>query len=136
MEHSCFITVRFNECDMYGHVNHAVFLDYLEHGRIELLKAGGTSLIELKTMGYHLVVIEINVKYKKPAKLDDLLEIRTDFAKPFKVGGITYQKIYRNEEEILEAEVKWVCANSSGAPVRIPELISDLALDQFQIKAC
>jgi YbgC/YbaW family acyl-CoA thioester hydrolase len=106
---------------MYGHVNHATYLTYLEYARIEFLRAGGILLQDLSAKGYYLVIAQINITYKKPAFMDDNLEIKTKFLKSYKVGGIFLQTIVRKDEEIAEAEVKWVCANPQGSPIRLPD---------------
>ena len=52
---------------MYGHVNHANYVHYLETARVEALEAVGLALPEMRRQGYLIVAAEINVKYLAPA---------------------------------------------------------------------
>ena len=57
MEFTYDLTVRFNECDLYGHVNHAVYLHYLESARVGLFKKINLPLLELKESGFLFYVV-------------------------------------------------------------------------------
>ena len=68
------LKVRFHECDMYGHVNHAVYLQYLESARVELLVRIGLPIAELSSRGLYLVIRRVDISYRTPAFLGDHLE--------------------------------------------------------------
>src|ERR1700738_1213697 len=71
------IRVRYAETDRMGLLHHANYLVYFEQGRIELLRASGVTYKDLEDQGFLLVLPKIEVRYKRPAKYDDLLLLRT-----------------------------------------------------------
>ena len=81
--YTCNIKVRTYECDLYGHVNNATYLNYLEYARMEFLHEKGLTLQALKNDGTMLVIARIDCHYKYPAFPDDNLKIdvysRSDF---------------------------------------------------------
>jgi acyl-CoA thioester hydrolase len=72
------ITVRVNysETDQMGVVYHACYLVWLDRARTEHLRLTGTSYADLERHGLRLAVGEVNVRYRQPAKYDDLVTIR------------------------------------------------------------
>lgn len=71
------VTVRYAETDMMGIVYHANYLPWFEIGRTQLLKEMGVSYRKLEEEGYRLPVLEVSVKYFRPATYDDTVEILT-----------------------------------------------------------
>lgn len=120
MEHVCEITVRSYECDGYGHVNNAVYLNYLEVARHEYLRALGLSFDELRAAGVGLLVARVSIDYRSPALVDERLTIRTEPLKRMRIGGILGQRITRGERLVAEAQVTWVSVNASGRPAPLP----------------
>lgn len=58
-----------------GVVHHASYLHYLENARIEWLRENGLSYAKMQEDKVHLPVIEINIRYRKPCRFDDVIEI-------------------------------------------------------------
>ena len=71
------IRVRYAETDRMGLLHHANYLVYFEQGRTELLRPLGRSYLEMEEAGFYLVLHKIEVKYRKPARYDDLLTLQT-----------------------------------------------------------
>lgn len=118
-----FHKVRPFECDYYGHVNNAIYLNYLEFARMEVLEKKGFTLTELKHRGLLLVIRRIEITYKWPALAHDQLVIRTVLKEYRRVGATFHQEILRRADEKLlaEADVAWVVVNPAGRPVAVPE---------------
>ena len=124
----CALKVRSYECDSYGHVNNANYLNYLEYGRHELLKEAGFNYKAMQKAGYGLYVAKITIDYKKPAATDDELLIKTWPVKKGAASGVLAQEIWRKgenpdfiqEEILVEAKVTWAFVNSNGVPTRLP----------------
>src|SRR4029434_10075758 len=78
-EHSITIRVRYVECDPMGVAHHSAYAASLEMGRTELLRAGGGGLDyrQLEEQGVFLAVAKLAIRYKRPARYDDVLEVRT-----------------------------------------------------------
>src|SRR5207244_520344 len=71
------IRVRYAETDRMGLLHHANYLVYFEQGRTELLRSMGFAYRDLEDQGYLLVLTRLEVKYRSPARYDDLLALRT-----------------------------------------------------------
>ena len=67
------IRVRYAETDRMGLLHHANYLVYFEQGRTELLRSRGFSYKDLEDQGYLLVLTRLQVRYRSPARYDDLL---------------------------------------------------------------
>ncbi len=71
--------VRYRECDPMGVVYHAHYLDYFEAARTEALRALGMPYRELEEGGLIMPVVEAHVRYRRPARYDDLLHVTARF---------------------------------------------------------
>ena len=71
------LRVRYCECDPMGVAHHASYVPWLEIGRTELLRQSGISYAALEEQGILLVIVKMEVRYRKPVRYDDLLQIRT-----------------------------------------------------------
>ena len=120
MTTECTLRVRTYECDSYNHVNNANYLNYLEYARYEFLKAVGFDYPAVLKAGYGTYVARIEIDYKKPAKTDDVLTIKSWPVKKGAVSGIIAQEIRREEDIVVQAKITWAFVDSSGQPVKIP----------------
>src|SRR5881398_1994481 len=71
------IRVRYAETDRMGLLHHANYLVYFEQGRTELLRSRGLTYKELEDQGFLLVLTKVEVRYRSPARYDDLLTLKT-----------------------------------------------------------
>lgn len=76
-EHVTKIRVRYGETDQMGYVYYGNYALYYEQGRTEAVKALGISYKQLEDMGFMLPVAELRIRYKLPARYDDLLTVRS-----------------------------------------------------------
>jgi acyl-CoA thioester hydrolase len=120
METLCTVSVRSYECDSYGHVNNAVYLNYLEVARHEYLRDNDISMTDLRASGHGLLVARIAIDYRLPATTDDLLEIRTHPLRKTRIGGVLAQRVTRAGALVADAEVTWVCVDARGRLARLP----------------
>jgi len=121
MTSECSLQVRTYECDSYGHVNNANYLNYLEFARYEYLKDIGFDYVQAVDKGYGLFIARIEIDYKKPAITDDVLNIKTWPLKKGAVSGTMAQKISRGDDILIEAIVTWAFVNAkTGMPAKIP----------------
>ncbi|GAB2632519.1 acyl-CoA thioesterase [Nocardia goodfellowii] len=91
------ITVRGYELDSLGHVNQAVYLQYAEHARWELLRAAGVGQDKLLTTGYAPVVLENNIKYQRELRAGDEITVTCEFE-------WTEGKTFRMRQEIRKLD--------------------------------
>jgi acyl-CoA thioester hydrolase len=117
----CSLRVRTYECDSYGHVNNAIYLNYLEYARYEVLRDVGFDYEKAISAGYGIYIARVEIDYKKPAIMDDLLTIKTWPIKKGAVSGIFAQEIHRNDDLLAAAKVTWAFVDSKGTPVKMPQ---------------
>ena len=119
------ITVRYAETDMMGIVYHGNYLPWFEVGRTTLLKECGLPYKELEAQGYHLPVIELGVKYTRPALYDDTVTIITRMhEKPTLRIRLDYE-VRRGEELLVTGFTTHAFINKEGLPVRAPAYVTD-----------
>ena len=75
------IRVRYDEADPMGFVHHANYFRYYEYCRTELLRATGGSYREVEAAGFFVVVVRAEVKYRLPARYDDVLTVSLNIPK-------------------------------------------------------
>ncbi len=122
MTHTTEIIVRSYECDSYNHVNNAVYLNYLEHARMDFLHAANFDYKGIVKAGFSLYVTHIDIHYKASAFLDDKLLVETKPTKLKHVMGEFTQVIRKEDGTICaEAKVTWASVTNEGRPSKIPE---------------
>lgn len=118
------ITVRYAETDMMGIVYHGSYLPWLEIGRTTLLKEHGLSYRALEADGYRLPVLEVSVKYLRPAFYDDELTVVAALAdRPLLRIELTYE-VRRGDELLATARTAHAFIDREGRPVRPPEIFT------------
>jgi acyl-CoA thioester hydrolase len=98
--------VRYGETDPMKYVYYGNYAEYLEVARVELFREIGMSYNEIEENGIWLPVSEYSIKYLKPARYDEVLEIHTFVKKKPGVRIIFDYEIYNeSKEKITEARV-------------------------------
>ncbi len=101
IENTINIRVRYSETDQMQYVYYGNYAAYFEMGRVEWLRNIGFSYKDLEAGGIMLPVIEMNIKYHKPALYDDLLSLKTTLVKRPEVK-VTFQfEIHNQKNELL-----------------------------------
>lgn len=118
--------VRGYELDSFGHVNHAVYLNYCEHARWEFLRQEGIFLTSFQQWKRWPVIAGIEIKYLRPAFMHDELEVRTRVTEHAGASFSLEQEIHRvepNPTPIVRALVRSVMVDERGKPAPLaPEL--------------
>ena len=121
--HEATVTVRSYELDSFGHANHAVFLNWLELGRFEALRATGFPYHRIVAEGWSVFVVRLEIDYLAEARLDDRLVVRT-WPAAFRRTSMTFgQSIARADDTaslLARADVTTVWVDSDRRPMRIP----------------
>jgi acyl-CoA thioester hydrolase len=120
MIHVAELKTRSYECDSYGHINNATYLNYLEYARIQLLEDLPVPYHELRRRGVGFVVTRICIDYRLQVGSGEILRIETRSIQKQKVRMVFQQNIYRDDQLVAEAQVTWACINEQGKPIRIP----------------
>lgn len=117
------VRVYYSDTDAGGIVYHSNYLDFAEHGRTEMIDGliGGHKH-NIITSGAGFVVSSINIHYKKPAMLDDILRVETAILKCERFTLLLSQDIYRDDELLCQLEVKAAYISlKEGRPLPLPE---------------
>ena len=123
--HKITIIPRYAETDQAGVVHHTVYPVWFEMGRTELLRANGLAYSELEKKGTFFVVVELNLKYKKPALYDEKLELVTTCSKvtPAKVCHSYQLQRASTGELLVEGSSILACLDKQGKIQRMPEFM-------------
>ncbi|WP_148714592.1 acyl-CoA thioesterase [Chitinolyticbacter meiyuanensis] len=97
------IKVRGYHLDLYGHVNNARYLEFLEEARWEWMEIAG-QLEWFMQERLALVVSRIDIRYKRPATMGDELVIETWMSEIGERHGVVAQRIVRADNGKLVAE--------------------------------
>lgn len=118
--------VFYSDTDAYGVVWHGSYLRWLEMGRVELCEMMGHNLIDLQANNITLPVVNINVRYRSSAKLNDEMIIETSIQK-FNPLSVTFlQKIsdINTGKTFIEASVDVVAIDNNGKLYRkMPQIL-------------
>ncbi|HSQ97178.1 MAG TPA: tol-pal system-associated acyl-CoA thioesterase [Rickettsiales bacterium] len=120
--------VYYADTDAGGVVYHSTYLDFCEKGRTELLREKGIIQTKLKSdFGITFVVKSLKIDYKKSAKLDDLLIVKTQIVENTGIILKMNQEIFNeNNDNISSVQVEIVCLNKDLKPIRIPKDICEV----------
>jgi acyl-CoA thioester hydrolase len=114
--------VTYADCTIGNHVYHSRYLDLLEAARGEFLRSLGPTVLELQDADCIFPVIEARLRYKFPARYDDLLTIEVWVMAAEKVRlNFGHCILNQNGKLILEAETFHVCTSREDKPKRLPE---------------
>jgi acyl-CoA thioester hydrolase len=129
--HDIQVRVRYAETDQMAVVYHGNYAQYFEMGRVEWLRNLGISYKWMEEEGIMLPLISLSMNYKKPARYDDLLTIRTIFKSQTSVKIEFDYEIYNEEAELLTTgnSILVFVDVKTGRPVLPPDYIKELVLE-------
>ena len=104
-----------------GFAHHANYLAWFELARIEMLDAINLSYKELEIEGYFLPVLGASVKYKKPARFDDILSVICEVDKQPSLRIEILYEVRRNDTILATGSTDHAFINTEGRPVRPPK---------------
>jgi acyl-CoA thioester hydrolase len=125
--------VYWEDTDGGGVVYYANYLKFLERARTEWLRSLGFSQSDLvKDPGVIFVVTNINLDYRRPARLDDSLLITCELIPQGAASMAFAQRILRDREVLIEGTVRVACLDAqSFRPRRLPaELVNAFAVKE------
>ncbi len=118
--------VRYRECDPMSYVYHTHYVDYFEVTRTEALREMGLAYKTLEENGIIMPVIDLAVRYKRPAHYDDLLAITASFTEaPRTRVPIDYEVRRDGEETLLATGHVTLCFFNvaRGRPIPAPDAV-------------
>jgi len=117
------VRVNYSETDQMGVAYHARYLVWLDIARTEHLRQCGASYRELETAGLRLVVSEVAIRYRQPARFDYLVRVRC-WVKEVASRRVTFGYAVEHAEAhrmLATATVALVALDASMALTRLPD---------------
>ncbi len=130
--HQLLQRVYYEDTDFSGLVYHARYLHFLERGRTDYLRCLGcqqSDLLAADEEGLVFVVHRMEIDFKQPAKMDDVLTVNTSTEKAGGAKMVLNQEIRRGETLLIVAKVTIAVINRSGRPRRLPDSVAKKFLD-------
>ena len=120
-EHRFALSVYFEDTDAYGIVYYANYLKFMERARSDMIRAVGVDQgAELRRSGSAYAVVEVDIKYRRPARLgDDILVVST--VEQVRASSVDiHQRVMRGAELLTDARVTAAFLDGEGRPRRQP----------------
>lgn len=121
------IKIRGYHLDMFRHVNNARYLEFLEEGRWAFFDATPDFFYRLK--GVTFFVVNININYRRPATIGDVLDIQTRLSKIGNTSGVLRQEVYNKKtgELTADADITFVITDAkTQKPLNLNERLKDV----------
>jgi acyl-CoA thioester hydrolase len=120
--------VRHYECDMYGHVNHANYLRYMQEAAFDASAAVGYSLETYQAMDRYWLIRDTDIEYLSPLRFGDTVQVKTWVVDFRRVRSRRVYELYRegNGEMVARAQTDWVfLKQETGRPATVsPEMVA------------
>lgn len=116
------VRVYFEDTDAQGVVYHANYLRFFERARTDFLRALGfeqRGMLEAQRLA--IVISSVQMRFARPAKLDDLLAIRTRVTKMGRASFTFDQSAWRDGQLVCQAELRVACVGPDLRPAALPE---------------
>ena len=125
------VRVYYSDTDCYNVVWHGAYIKWLERARVDFIEALGLDLASLEKDNILFPVVDLNIRYKYSAKLNDILTVNTTLNSFSKIG-IEFSHTILNQEEkiVLNAITKVVVIKDGKLLKNIPDNIKDAFLKE------
>ena len=122
IEHVLPVRIYYEDTDFTGVVYHGGYVRFFERGRTDFLRLAGVSHAGLLERPDPLAftVVKLAIEFKRPARIDDALQVRTRYTAVRGPRLFISQRILRGAESIAEAEVEAACIDLAGRARRPP----------------
>jgi len=126
-EHVLPISVYYEDTDLSGVVYHANYLRYMERGRTEFFRLAGIS----KMAGLEdeeptaWAIRSIKVDYHRPARLDDIIHVRTRLTGLSGARMRALQRVVAGETLLVEGRIEACITTLTGKPRRLPKMVAE-----------
>jgi len=117
------VRVRYAETDRMGLLHHANYLIYFEQGRTELLRSEGLAYKDFEDQGYLLVLTKAEIRYRGPARYDDVLTVRTSVVRMTSVRIDHRYEVFRDGTLLAEGNTTLACVDRQGRVQALPEIL-------------
>jgi acyl-CoA thioester hydrolase len=120
-EHHFPVRVYYEDTDLSGVVYHANFLRYMERARSDMLRVAGIDQRAALEEGLgNYAVVEVDIRYRAPAHLDDALTVRSHVTAVSAARCVIAQSVQRGETVLTQGSVTVAFVDPAGRPRRQP----------------
>ena len=120
--HHFALTVYFEDTDAYGIVYYANYLKFMERARSDMIRAVGVDqAAELRQNGSAYAVVDVDIRYRKPARLGDDLQVVSTVDQVRASSVHIHQRVMRGSELLTDARVTAAFLDGQGRPRRQPK---------------
>jgi len=127
MSGSIRVKIYYEDTDAAGVVYYANYLKYMERARTEFLLEKGIDVAYYHNKGCMFAVVDVDIHYKRPAKLGEIIEVTTDIIDMAHVTISIKHRILRDNALLVEANLRMACIDPNGKPRRIPDEMKHIA---------
>lgn len=128
MTHHFPVTVYYEDTDMGGIVYHANYLKFIERARSDWVRALGVDQNRLRDAGTVFAIHRIEADFLAPARLDDVLDIRTAPLALTRTRVTLMQRVWRADTCLFQARATLVAMSLQGRPRRLPGELAQIAV--------
>mgnify|MGYP001358452340 CR=1 FL=1 len=118
--------VRYAETDQMGVVYHANYANWFEIGRTELIRELGIAYADIERRGLLLPLTDLMIRYRQPARYDDVVEIRTAVASCSPIRIAFDVQVVRDGQVLAEGSTQHVWLDRNWKPVRLDKAYPEL----------
>jgi acyl-CoA thioester hydrolase len=129
-QHEIELRVRYQETDPMGFLHHANYFTYFEIGRTELLRAAGGNYRQMEAAGQFVVVVKAECRFRRPARYDDLLRLRTTIVRVTQAKIEHQYELFRDGECLAIGHVTLAIVDRSGKVQPVPSWMTEEQQDR------
>jgi acyl-CoA thioester hydrolase len=120
--------IYYEDTDAGGVVYHGRYLGFFERGRTEFFRNRGLSVQQLHTEGIIFPVVRMEIDFRYPARLDDLVRVESEIIESGNTSFTMQQQLVRVSDDklLVEGKVTLVCVNAEMKPKRLPPAVRNM----------
>jgi acyl-CoA thioester hydrolase len=124
-EHFLPVRVYYEDTDFTGVVFHGAYVRFLERGRTDFLRLAGVHHAVLEGEGYAFTVVRLEADFKRPARIDDALTVKSRCLQLRGPRLVIGQQVLRDEALLVDARVEAALIGLDGRPRRPPPAMTE-----------
>lgn len=117
------LVVQSTHVDLFGHVNHARYLEFMEWGRFAWSAHHGFPITQMVEEGYGPAIIKAEIHWRRECRFGDRLRVTVEAVSARRGIGRLYQQILRGDELVCDGELTFVMFDLKERKAReLPEV--------------
>lgn len=126
MEHIQEIRVLYSDTDSYGVVWHGSYTKWFEAARVEYCEKIGLDIAELESQNIVFPVVELNIRYKSSALMNERIVIKTVISELTPLRVTFEHKVYKKDTDILRVVAHSTIVSVNGKEKKMMKLPENL----------